>query len=74
MATIGAVTVPPVILSLRPKKATQAPPIKASTPDEADFIKYARTLELPKLTCLGLLMLPRKFIEQAEAEEKKAKH
>jgi len=41
MATLAALIAPPAYLSLRPKKATQSPPIKAASQDEADFIKCA---------------------------------
>jgi len=62
-----------VALSSPSKTPAAAPPINASSSDEADFIKY----ESPPAwhyyvtTCL---QFSRKFLEQAEAEDKKAKH
>ncbi len=55
------------------KPATQAPPINASSSDEADFIQCAALLHM--FSTDFILTSSRKFLNQADQEEKdKAKH
>jgi F-type H+-transporting ATPase subunit k len=54
----------------KPKPAT--PPINASSSDEADFIKCAHIP--PAFPRAFSLTSYRKFMDQAEADEKKSKH
>ena len=56
------------------KKATQLPPINASSPDEEDFIKYDLRARLePPLDTMANILDLRKFLDSADKDEK-SKH
>jgi F-type H+-transporting ATPase subunit k len=71
LATIFGTTY--VALSGPSKAPAATPPINASSSDEAEFIKYDPS-EIHLWSWNMELTVIRKFLEQAEADDKKTKH